>query len=159
MNVLVAELSSLLRASLPEISLIEINSKLPVPPPNPLANTVPVLIPLAQPAVTLKVTGEKVVVVVGATVVVVGAAVVVVVVGAAVVVVVVGAVVVVVVVGEQSEQLVDIVQVVPQSYSPNKASTGLFITINDPPLIQWFLVLVTVVRFNVCSVPSQFVIL
>jgi hypothetical protein len=79
-----------------------------------------------------------VVVVVGAAVVVVvvGTAVVVVVVGTAVVVVVVGAAVVVVVVGEQSEQLLLIVQVVPQLYSPNAAPIGELTKITLPPLIQ-----------------------
>jgi hypothetical protein len=90
-------LSNLVRASPLETELIAIYSKLPVPPSNPLANTVPVPTPPVHPEVTLNVTGGRVVVVVvGATVVVVvGAAVVVVV--AAVVVVVVGAAVVVVV--------------------------------------------------------------
>ena len=94
------------------MSLIEIYSKLSVPPLNPFAKTVPVPSPPVQPGVVLSVIGGNVVVVVvvanvvvvvvGATVVVVVVAnVVVVVVGAGVVVVVVGASVVVVVVVAQ----------------------------------------------------------
>jgi len=63
-NVLVAELSNLTRASIAEVALIEIYSKLPVPPSNPLANIVPVPAPPSHPEVTVSVTGAAVVVVV-----------------------------------------------------------------------------------------------
>jgi hypothetical protein len=108
--------------------------------------------------VVVVVVGAAVVVVVVGTavvVVVVGTAVVVVVVGTAVVVVVVGAAVVVVVVGEHSAQSSAIVQFVPQSYSPN---VPVITDIKVPPFKQCFLGSEPTVKFNVCSVPLQFII-
>ena len=58
-NVLVAELSNFVKASAADIELIEINSKLLVPPWKLLANIVPVLAPPVQPGVVLSVTGTR----------------------------------------------------------------------------------------------------
>jgi hypothetical protein len=67
-NVLVPELSNLLNASTAEISLIEIYSKLSVPPWKLLAKIVPVPSPPAQPGVVLSVIGLGVEVGVGVAV-------------------------------------------------------------------------------------------
>jgi hypothetical protein len=53
-------LPTLSKASAADIELIEMYSKLSVPPLNPLANTVPVPSPPAHPAVVLSVTGTVV---------------------------------------------------------------------------------------------------
>ena len=58
--------------------------------------------------------------------------------------------------GPQSEQLAAIVQLIPQLYSPNNPPIGLLTIIEEPALIQWFLLAPTT-KFGDCSVPSQFV--
>jgi hypothetical protein len=62
-NVLVAGLSKFVKASASDVALIEIYSKLPVPPLKLFARIVPKPGPPAHPGVKLSVTGGKVVVV------------------------------------------------------------------------------------------------